>query len=171
MGRGHSIQTPTCPLPLLTTSLLLVASLGGLHNRLLERLDGHTEDAHGSESTTETQTTRKRSVPGPRVCCRMRPLAHVIAPGFVTPLVLPLGFVWLYTCSPAARHCCSSSPCPTTAYACSLFSCHPASQPSEGEQAVLGGGSWLADQLPRDLCWSSELGPVQPSWLLALLTH
>lgn len=125
MEGGHSIQTLTCPLPLLTTSLLLVASLGGLHDRLLERLDGHTEGAHGSESTAETQTTRKRSVPGPRVCCRMRPIAHVIAPGFVTPLVLPLGFFWLYTCSPAARHCCFSSPCPTTAYTCPPFSLPP----------------------------------------------
>lgn len=125
MEGGHSIQTPTCPLPLLTTSLLLVASLGGLHNRLLERLDGHTEGAHGSESTTETQTTRKSPVPGCRACCRMRPLAHVIAPGFAMPLVSRLGFVWLYRCSPAARHCCSSSPCPPAAYACPPFSLPP----------------------------------------------
>lgn len=43
---GSQHQTPTCPVPLVTFPLFLVESLGGLlHNRLVERLEGHMEDA------------------------------------------------------------------------------------------------------------------------------
>lgn len=97
MEGRHSIQTLTCLLP------LLVASLGGLlHKRLLERLEGHVENAHCSESTVKTQMTRKISVLRPRTCCRMRPCAHVISLGFVLTLVLPLVLsVYVLSCSQA----------------------------------------------------------------------
>lgn len=49
------------------------------------------EDAHCSESTMKTLTTRKISVLSPRPCCRMRLHTHVISPGFVLPLVLSPG--------------------------------------------------------------------------------
>lgn len=103
MEGGHSIQTLTCPLPLVNTSLLLAASLGGLlHNRLLERRERHTEDAHCSGSTMKTQMTRKIPRLGPRAHCSMRPHACVISPGFVSPLVLPLGLsIHMLSCSQA----------------------------------------------------------------------
>lgn len=84
---GFCFTLSTC---LVTFPSLLVVSLGVLlHNRLLERMEGHMEDTHCSESARKTQTTRKISMFGHRVCCRMRPPADVISP-FVLPLVLPL---------------------------------------------------------------------------------
>lgn len=89
----------------LSTSLvsfpsLLVVSLGGLlHNRLLERLEGHMEDTHCPESATKTQATRRISMLGHRLCCRMRPLADVISPWFVLSLILPLGWSVLHMVS------------------------------------------------------------------------
>lgn len=89
----------------LSTSLvafpsLLVASLGGLlHNRLLERLEGHMEDAHCSDSAMKTQATRKIPMLGHREYCRMRPPVHVISPWFVLPLVLLLSLFVLHMVS------------------------------------------------------------------------
>lgn len=75
MGRSSQHQTPTCPLPLVAFLSLLVASLGELLLKgLLERLKAHMEDAHCSESATKTKATRKISMLGHRMCCKMRPL-------------------------------------------------------------------------------------------------
>lgn len=101
------------------------------------------EDAHCSESAMKTQATRKIPMLGHREYCRMRPPAHVISPWFVLPLVLLLSLS--YTWSPAPRHCCSSSPCSSWAHTTHCSPCCPASQPSEDEQAALGGSSWLAE--------------------------
>lgn len=169
MEGHHNIQTLTCSLPLVSTSLL-VGSLGGLlRSRLMERLEGHMEDAHCADSAMKTQATSKVSVLRSRACCRMRPHACVISPGFVLPLALPLGLsVFTHV---LLQPGIAALPVPPFLSLLHHSSCHPASRPSEGEPAVLGGGSWLADQLPRDFCQNSELGLVQLSRLLALPIH
>lgn len=144
-GGGVTASDTNLSTSLVTFPSLLVASLGGLlHNRLLERLEGHMEDAHCSESAMKTQATRKIPMLGHREYCRMRPPVHVISPWFVLPLLLLLCLFVLHmvSCTQALLLFLSLS---SWAHTTHCSPCCPASQPSEEEQAALGGSSWLAE--------------------------
>lgn len=168
MEGHHNIQTLTCSLALVNTSLLVVSLGGLLCSRLLERLEGHTEDAHYADSTMKTQAV---SICAPVQSALQNDTSHVyFHQGSSCP------WHWFLVCLSLHMFSCSealllflslshhSSPCRTI-----LLAILPPSP--QGEQAALGGGSWLADQLPGDFCQNSELGLVQLSQLLALPIH
>lgn len=143
-------------------SLLLVASLGGLLlKRLLERLEAHMEDAHCSESAVKTQATRKISVLGHRMCCKMRPLVKCNSPWFLFPLMLLLGLSVSHMVS------CTQALLPFLSLSCkgshhSLFFLLPC-------LTLRGRTSCTWREFLAG--WPGLQGFLQPSWLLTLPAH